>query len=1033
MKLFKYFSVFFIFLILAASSNLFGFGKNKVRYKNFKWRYIQSEHFDVYFYDGGEEIAEFTVAVAETAYVQLKRDFNFEIRDRIAWIVYNSHHDWRQTNIIDVYLSEFTKGVTELFKNRITLPFEGDYKAFRHTLHHELVHAVMNDLLYGGSVQSLVAGEVTQPPLWFSEGLAEFQSVGWETDHDMIVRDAVLNGYMPNVQTLAFRLPYQGGCNLLKYIAETYGRQKITEILHKTRGKVVFDRVLKSALGLDSQELTEKWHRQLKKEYWPDVEDRQEPVEFAKALTRHRQATNSYNYAPTISPNGDKVAFIADEDGYINLFLMSAVDGRMIKTLVRGDRTEHLEEIHLLRPGMSFSPDGKRLIFAAKSGPKDALSIVDIKSGDVEQFIPDLEGVYTVAWAPDGERVAFVGVKHGKSDLFMFNLKTEELTRLTDDYFSDDYPSWSSDGKTLVFTSDRRDQIDPSKVPADFEMHAFDYEGRDIYTMDVESRKIERITDTPWEEENPIFSPDGSRIAYISNQSGIKNIYLYQHDTGESYPITNIITGVVHMTWDRNANKLTFSALNQGGFDIFVLNNPLEMEPKEVKNTRFRDETLQEKLPIYARDWQPDAKEKKEMEDKKKLAGDSPADYSNFVFSTQRLRSKKEDEQKTVALSENYFRDENGDFKIRKYKLKFSPDIVTGSAGYNTFFGFAGYTSFLFSDLLGDHKILLDVNLLSDLKNSGLSLLYLYQKKRMTYGFGGYHQAYFFSRNGFDFQRYRNYGFNFLAQYPFSKFNRMEFSLVWYNILLENLTVNVPDQKVSTLLPSVAYVHDNTQWGYTGPIDGSRYALNFLASPKYNDDGLDFRTVFADYRKYIKLNREYSFAFRLSGAASFGENPQRFFLGGIDNWINYKSRGRLRTDNIDDVFFSSFVTPLRGAYYYEGEGSRYLLSNMEFRFPLIQFLGLGFPPIRFFNIRGAIFYDIGTAFDPGENWYSNSKWRGTHINENGERAFKDLISGYGIGARIFFLYFLVRIDMAWQYDLAGSSKPIWYISLGGDF
>ncbi len=172
MKLFKYFSVFFIFLILATGSNLFGFGKNKVRYKNFKWRYIQSEHFDVYFYDGGEEIAEFTVAVAETAYVQLKRDFNFEIRDRIAWIVYNSHHDWRQTNIIDVYLSEFTKGVTELFKNRITLPFEGDYKAFRHTLHHELVHAVMNDLLYGGSVQSLVAGEVTQPPLWFSEGLA---------------------------------------------------------------------------------------------------------------------------------------------------------------------------------------------------------------------------------------------------------------------------------------------------------------------------------------------------------------------------------------------------------------------------------------------------------------------------------------------------------------------------------------------------------------------------------------------------------------------------------------------------------------------------------------------------------------------------------------------------------------------------------------------------------------------------------------------------------------------------------------------
>ena len=52
---------------------------------------------------------------------------------------------------------------------------------------------------------------------------------------------------------------------------------------------------------------------------------------------------------------------------------------------------------------------------------------------------------------------------------------------------------------------------------------------------------------------------------------------------------------------------------------------------------------------------------------------------------------------------------------------------------------------------------------------------------------------------------------------------------------------------------------------------------------------------------------------------------------------------------------------------------------------------------------------------------------------HGQRAFKDLVSGYGVGARVFFLYFLMRFDVAWNYDLAGSSKPIWYISLGGDF
>ncbi|MEL6824233.1 MAG: BamA/TamA family outer membrane protein, partial [Calditrichota bacterium] len=104
-----------------------------------------------------------------------------------------------------------------------------------------------------------------------------------------------------------------------------------------------------------------------------------------------------------------------------------------------------------------------------------------------------------------------------------------------------------------------------------------------------------------------------------------------------------------------------------------------------------------------------------------------------------------------------------------------------------------------------------------------------------------------------------------------------------------------------------------------------------------------------------------------------------------------------------------------------------------FRFPLIQFLGLGFPPIRFFNIRGTMFTDIGTTWNRGDNFYNASPgWRGTEINEFGNRVFKDISSGYGVGARVYFLYFLLRIDVAWNYNLNRSSKPIWYFSLGGD-
>jgi hypothetical protein len=177
---------------------------------------------------------------------------------------------------------------------------------------------------------------------------------------------------------------------------------------------------------------------------------------------------------------------------------------------------------------------------------------------------------------------------------------------------------------------------------------------------------------------------------------------------------------------------------------------------------------------------------------------------------------------------------------VRNYKLKFSPDIVTGTAGYDIFFGFSGYTAFAFSDLLGDHKIFLNLNLVSDLKNSGISLTYLNLKRRINWGIGGYHQAWSFRNFGNDFQRYRNFGVNFLLSYPFSKFNRLDFNLNWYNVYLEYLTQPVPDEKVTTLLPSLSYVHDSALRGYTGPMDGSRYAISFLASPKYTEESIDF-------------------------------------------------------------------------------------------------------------------------------------------------------------------------------------------------
>ena len=296
------------------------FGQNKVQYRDFDWHFLQSEHFDIYFYPGAYDIAVFTADVSEAAYKLLKRDFNYELSKRVSIIVYKSHNDFQQTNVVYSYLPEGVGGVTELFKNRVVIPFEGSYSQFRHVIHHELVHAVMNDMLYGGSVQSIVSGQIAQVPTWFAEGLAEYLSQRWNTRTDMMVRDATINGYL--VSTLPTYGAYFGGNSLFRYIAEKYGNEKIGEILHKIKGSFRFENAFKSALGIELDEFAENWQKQMRKEYWPDIANRVESKDFGRALTDHKEDRSYLNISPALSPNGDKIAFLSNRGGKQDIYVM---------------------------------------------------------------------------------------------------------------------------------------------------------------------------------------------------------------------------------------------------------------------------------------------------------------------------------------------------------------------------------------------------------------------------------------------------------------------------------------------------------------------------------------------------------------------------------------------------------------------------------------------------------------------------------------------------------------------------------------
>jgi len=1040
----KYISFFIVFMFLLIPATVFSqsFGKNKVQYKEFKWEYIQSEHFDVYYAEGGEYLANFTADVAESSYVQLKADLRYELGERVPIIIYNSHNEWQQTNAFSIYLYEGIVGINESFKNRIGVPFGGDYKGFRHTIHHELTHAIVNDMLYGSSLPALISGQIRlQLPMWLSEGLAEYEADRWTTHADMIIRDATISGYLMRSS------PYQMGPSILNYIADKYGDEKIGEIIGKIKLTKDVEKGIRSSIGLDLEELAKQWELEMKRNYWPDIADRKQPDEYSKKLTDHMKLKNVYNTSPAISPNGDKIAILSDRSGYADVYLISAIDGKVLKKLVSGQRSSDFEELHWLAPGISWSPDGKNITLAAKSGDQDALHTINVNNGKREKYTFNIDGVFDPDWSPDGDKIAFVGTMHGKGDIYYLELSTGELHQVTNDYFSDINPSWSPDSRSITFASDRRNFTDPQLFDDSFKIQNFNYQQTDIFIVNDDGTDMRRLTFTEHDEKSPAWSKEGTKIAYTSEANGISNIFFMDINSKEFYPITNALTGCFQLSWSKDGSKIVYGSFHEGGYDVYMIKNPGKFKPGDIqlKNTvyftKLEEEKSREKTAIAT-----------------PLAylnnGAKKRDYSRYIFDDEARKSaissyEETQEEKDITLKPSDYKTETGEYKTNNYKLKFSPDFVYGSAAYDTYFGAQGTSVIQVSDMLGDHTLMISSDLYIDLKNSNYGLYYYYLPKLIDFGIGIYQQSGFFAQYsqvatpyGYTLSpitlRMRQFGIEGIASRPFSRFSRLDFNLSLSFFTQEWLHEDYADYNFSlrSFRPQLAWITDTVLWGSIGPMDGRRTSVSFAYSPatfnsissSLSEEKPGYYTIMADLRKYTMFKKNYSLALRLSGGFSEGKDlSEGFFLGGIDNWLNRKWNGDLRT-NLYDIFFSHWVWPMRGSDYYELIGTRYFLTNIELRFPFLQYLSMGFPlPITLQNLRGVIFTDIGGA-------WSGGNFKATTTNEFGEKVFNDMRIGYGVGTRIYLGgMFLMRLDMAWDYNLVKSSKPKYYISLGIDW
>lgn len=1058
------------------------FGKNKVHYRMFNWSYLQTDHFDIYYYTGGYDLAAWAANALESAYVEIRASLNYDLRRRVPVIIYQSHNDFQQTNVTTELIDEGIGGFTESFKNRVVLPFLGSYEEFRHVLHHELTHAMIFDLLYGNVLGSLLSRQyLFQVPLWFAEGFAEYSSRhGWDTFADMVMRDATIHNYLVSLDYVGGYLAYKEGQSALLYLADRYGEEKIPEILNKGKTHLSMDKAMKMATGLSVKDFSEEWMKALKREYWPEIARRQEPKEFARQLTNHDKDGSHFNEKPAFSPQGDRLAIFSDKSEYTAVYIISAVDGKVLERVVQGERSGDFEQLHSYVSGLTWSPDASRIALIAKSKGTDALMIVRTKDHKVEKRLKfHLDGMLSPAWSPDGNRVAFVGVKNGRSDLYLYDFTARKLTPLTNDHFADQEPAWRPDGEAIAFASDRpidRESVtsSPDKgVASQTDAQSLSNGSRsestqkfgdyNLFLMNLTSGLITGLTSDGKNNRAPSWSPDGSKLVFTNNQNGIDNLYILELNSLTSYPISNVLTGCFNPSWSKQGDKIAFSSFYKGGFDIFVMKDikPVIPERAPLPLTAYAERLAAGEKTFFARGEDgattvvsavqdtltADSRGQKDqsrgsdttrMEDE----GVNKGEGHSYIF---RVGGSEED---TVAsapdtlsveplakIAPDQSKNPDGTFREHKYKAKFAPDIIYGTVGYSTFYGLQGQSYILISDIFGDHQFFIATDLINSIDQSNIQVLYFYGPRRVDYGVGALHTKYYYLDPYGRLFSDRVYGFLSLVALPFTKFTRLDLYFSGLNFDRRYYDPNpftgqYDDASAQVALFNLTWINDNALWGLTGPQNGRRAFISVEGAPRLANKSISYVAAEFDWRRYYRFARRYTMTLRIAGGTSTGNQPKQFFIGGTTNWLG----GRIATANLNnvygvrDLYLSSVVTPLRGYDFYALQGTHYGLLNLELRYPFVDYLSMRFPlPITISQVQGVLFYDMGAA------WTDNSTFQGTASN-SGLGRLKDIRAGFGFGARANLGFLILRFDTAWRTDLASVARsPRYYFSLGANF
>ena len=965
------------------------YGKNRIRYNDFRWHIYKTDHFEIYYYPEIESHLERVTSYAESAYQQVSSDLKHDLAFKVPLVLYKTESEFQQQNIEPGELPEGVLAFAEPYRDRMVLPIDEPSDALYRLITHELTHIFEFDII----PRSLLHRSL---PLWVDEGLSDYMTGYWQPFDLMSVRDAAIADIVPSMsdfEGVAFvdgRLPYNLGHAAFEFIESRWGKEGLRQFLFALRKAVIGggESAYEEAFRLKPDEFDEQFDKYLKDRFKP-FRDKERPADYGKDLAPKRGKT-PYVAVVSIepSPSGDLMAVAAGnrKDQELDIVLMSTKDGKVIRNLTNGFNKDHGYE-YIATPGgfrnnavswMSWAPAGDRIAYFARTEKNKTLVLQNVVTRKIEQRVElkSIDGPESPDISPSGREVAFSGMRGAVADIFVVNLDTKEIRNVTNDTFGDYAPTFSPDGKYLlclkrVSGNDKLFKIDLTtgeKTQVTFGTH--DDGGAQFVDNDT------IVFPSTATDPNQPIDPE------VARNGEIYNIWTLNLKSGELKQYTDTLTGNVSpiVLHDTKPAKVAFVTYYKGEYGIHTL--PREEPLHTVASADFGSPG-----PII--DFQP------------------PITH-------------------TLVKSNIHTK---GTFE--KLFLEGRPPVNVGVTSGGDIFG---GTQVTFSDVLGDKQFNLFASSVAQYRTMSFSyqnlsrrFQYALQAYSMTQFYYGYQpgvlydQSYAFVSRDQAIATQTVRGATAFGIYPFNRYTRVELSTGVYNYNQgyneEGLQQVADDYQLAqygrtlfssgTFMPvGVSLVQETTVFREYGPLAGNTVRVGYEYAPSFGNL-LSRQTADVDARHYIRLASNGVLAFRARGFKSWGEFPGYLYFGGNSE--------------------------MRGYDYLEFLGNKAFFLNGELRFPLIE---AALTPLGVIGgVRGVAYANFGAS---GYQGVPLTVWTKDPITvtpllgfqPNYETLTYDPVYGqpqtigglklvdgrasYGLGLETFALGFPIHFDWSWR-------------------